>query len=106
MAVRRQGTYVEYSVEYSKRRALNGILVLTVVRQQSTVELKSKAFWPSASGLGATVQRQPQLASTAASVKKREEKGTSRTRVVNRAQGPVLGSWEGQPPAAYEVFLG
>eukprot|EP00959_Pyramimonas_sp_CCMP1952_P339389 7107919-Pyramimonas_sp.AAC.3 len=37
MAVCRQGIYVDYSVEYSKCRALNGILV-------STVELKSKAF--------------------------------------------------------------
>eukprot|EP00959_Pyramimonas_sp_CCMP1952_P252130 5268073-Pyramimonas_sp.AAC.1 len=38
MAVCRQGIYVEYSVEYSKRRALNGVLVWTV-------ELKSKAFF-------------------------------------------------------------
>eukprot|EP00959_Pyramimonas_sp_CCMP1952_P385568 8080276-Pyramimonas_sp.AAC.1 len=30
MAVFRQGIYVEYSVEYSKGRALNGILVSTV----------------------------------------------------------------------------
>eukprot|EP00976_Prorocentrum_cordatum_P059673 1175597-Prorocentrum_minimum.AAC.2 len=30
MAVCRQGIYVEYSAEYSKRRALNGMLVSTV----------------------------------------------------------------------------
>eukprot|EP00959_Pyramimonas_sp_CCMP1952_P050434 1054017-Pyramimonas_sp.AAC.1 len=30
MAVYQQGIYVEYSVEYSKYHALNGILVLTV----------------------------------------------------------------------------
>eukprot|EP00959_Pyramimonas_sp_CCMP1952_P129718 2712717-Pyramimonas_sp.AAC.1 len=30
MAVCRQGIYVEYSMEYSKCRALNGILVSTV----------------------------------------------------------------------------
>eukprot|EP00976_Prorocentrum_cordatum_P091513 1188569-Prorocentrum_minimum.AAC.1 len=38
MAVCRQGINVEYSMEYSKCRALNGIL------GTSTVELKSKAF--------------------------------------------------------------
>eukprot|EP00976_Prorocentrum_cordatum_P060557 1175957-Prorocentrum_minimum.AAC.3 len=33
---------------------------------------------------------------------RREEKGTP-VGVVYRAQGPALGSWEDQPPAAYEV---
>ena len=36
---------------------------------------------------------------------RREEKGTP-VGVVYRAQGPALGSWEVQPPAACEVFLG
>eukprot|EP00959_Pyramimonas_sp_CCMP1952_P093481 1956457-Pyramimonas_sp.AAC.1 len=33
-----------------------------------------------------------------------EEKGTP-AGVVNRAQGPVLGSWEDWPPAAYSVYI-
>eukprot|EP00959_Pyramimonas_sp_CCMP1952_P475410 9504167-Pyramimonas_sp.AAC.4 len=38
MAVCRQGIYVEYSVEYLKCRALNGILVSTVDSRRSTVD--------------------------------------------------------------------
>eukprot|EP00959_Pyramimonas_sp_CCMP1952_P300499 6285041-Pyramimonas_sp.AAC.1 len=45
MAVRRQGIYVEYSMEYSKRHALSGILVSTVDELSVDVELKSKAFF-------------------------------------------------------------
>eukprot|EP00959_Pyramimonas_sp_CCMP1952_P159710 3340565-Pyramimonas_sp.AAC.1 len=38
VAVCRQGIYDEYSVKYSKCRALNGILVSTVDRQLTTVD--------------------------------------------------------------------
>eukprot|EP00976_Prorocentrum_cordatum_P088073 1187164-Prorocentrum_minimum.AAC.1 len=34
-----------------------------------------------------------------------QKKGTP-AGVVNRAQGPALGSWEDRPPAAYSVFSG
>eukprot|EP00976_Prorocentrum_cordatum_P091573 1188581-Prorocentrum_minimum.AAC.5 len=48
MAVCQRGIYVEYSVEYSKRRALNGIDWCRL----STVELECRRpFWPSTPGL-------------------------------------------------------
>eukprot|EP00976_Prorocentrum_cordatum_P070890 1180112-Prorocentrum_minimum.AAC.3 len=51
MAVYRQGIYIEYSVEYSKCRALNGILV-SIVDDCRLLNSSRRPFWPSTPGLG------------------------------------------------------
>eukprot|EP00976_Prorocentrum_cordatum_P017072 343946-Prorocentrum_minimum.AAC.1 len=51
MAVCQQGIYVEYSVEYSQCRALNGILVSTV-DDCRLLNWSRRPFRPSAPGLG------------------------------------------------------